>query len=201
MGFATFKTWELLVCKKKKAVRTHSTVHHFWPSPSSMLLGNIQELHSLSPKSHETAGEEGGAAAGPVCQSLSLLSMNSWFKLCSPPSEDLSFFFFHQAWTGNTLNPCPHDRGWSPAAPPHDTTAGSLCSAGRNPSRPPRTSPSPWRGTRPRQTSPHTEGASWCGLSSSVPSRPQIQRPGSSVCRGGWSPQWQTSAPPPAQPS
>lgn len=68
----------------RKAVRTHSTFHHVWlwaSSRSSMLLGNIQELQSLSPKSHETAGEERGS--GPVCQPLSLLSMNSWFS--SPP--------------------------------------------------------------------------------------------------------------------
>lgn len=48
-----------------------------------MLLGNIQELHSLSPKSHETAGEERGCATGPICQSLSLLSVNTWFSF--PP--------------------------------------------------------------------------------------------------------------------
>lgn len=119
-------------------------------------------------------------------------------QLSSPPSEDLSCF---QVWSGKPVSQCPHDRGWFPAVALHDTTVESLCSVGCSPSRPRQTSLSQWRGTHLHQTSPHSAGASWCGQSSSVPSHHQTQRPGSSVCRGGWSPQLEMSVPLPARPS
>lgn len=179
----------------RKAVRTHSTMHRI------QLWGSVQHAawqHSGAPLlvSKESRDSRRGERHW-ASVSVSL----AWTLGSALLPTQWGLVLFPSVIPGNTLSQCPRDRGWSPAAAPHDTTAGSLCSAGRSPSRPPQTSPSLWRGTRPHRTSPHTGGASWCGQSSFVPSHPQIQRPGSSVCRGGWSAQWQTSAPPPAPPS
>lgn len=74
--FIHIKTkWGLLhlkVCDSscvRKAVWTHSTLHH--RRSASTLLGNIQQLQPLSPKSHGAAGEERGS--GPLGQSPQLL--------------------------------------------------------------------------------------------------------------------------------
>lgn len=70
MGFATFKTCEFLVCEKG-SLNTFHDASRSTLSPSSMLLGYIQELNDSSPESHKTAGEEGGSATGTVRQFLS----------------------------------------------------------------------------------------------------------------------------------
>lgn len=54
MGFATFKTCEFLVCKKG-SLNTFHDASRSTLSPSSMLLGYIQELNDSSPESHKTA--------------------------------------------------------------------------------------------------------------------------------------------------
>lgn len=54
-----------------------------------MLLGNTQELQSLSLKSH-MAGDERGSATGPVRQALSLLSINTCFSSSPHPVRTCS---------------------------------------------------------------------------------------------------------------
>lgn len=135
-GSATFKTWEFPICEKGSPNTFFFASRSTW-SPASMLLGNIQELRSLSPKSlRQQERRERLRHWTSLSVSFSPQREHS-VQLSSPPSEDLSYF---QALASDLLSQCPHDRGWSPAVAPHGTTAESLCSVGHSPSRPPRIS-------------------------------------------------------------